>query len=69
MVKRVERYNNAVALIRTPPEGVSVVEICPPESFRVTRLNQDRHVLQEGYEQGRSLAMNAIARWKGMLPG
>jgi predicted patatin/cPLA2 family phospholipase len=69
MVKRVERYNNAVALIRTPPEGVSVVEICPPESFRVTRLSQDRHVLQEGYEQGRSLAMNAIARWKGMLPG
>lgn len=69
MAKRVERYNNAVTLIRTPPEGVSVVEICPLDGFRVTRLSQDRRVLQEGYEQGRSFAMNAIARWEGVLPG
>lgn len=68
MVKRVEQYNNAVARIRTPPEGVSIVEICPPESFRVTRLCRDRHALQEGYEQGRAMAEEAIASWKELKP-
>jgi predicted patatin/cPLA2 family phospholipase len=63
MAKRVERYNEAVALIRRPPEGVSIIEICPPASFRVSRLSQDRMILQEGYEQGRALAAEAIARW------
>jgi predicted patatin/cPLA2 family phospholipase len=63
MTRRVERYNDVVALIRKPPEGVSIIEICPPESFRVSRLSQDRMILQEGYEQGRALAAEAIARW------
>ncbi len=63
MMKRVERYNEAVALIRKPPAGVSIIEVCPPESFRVSRLSQDRMILQEGYEQGRALAAEAIARW------
>lgn len=66
MAKRVERYNEAVALIRRPPEGVSIVEICPPASFRVSRLSQDRRILQEGYEQGRALAAEAIARWNAV---
>ena len=63
MAKRVERYNEAVALIRRPPGGVSIIEICPPASFRVSRLSQDRRILQEGYEQGRASAVEAIARW------
>ena len=63
MTKRVERYNDSVALIRKPPDGVSIIEICPPENFRVSRLSQDRMILQEGYEQGHSLAAEAIARW------
>jgi predicted patatin/cPLA2 family phospholipase len=63
MTKRVERYNDSVALIRKPPAGISIIEICPPESFRVSRLSRDRMILQEGYEQGRALAAEAIARW------
>jgi predicted patatin/cPLA2 family phospholipase len=63
MAKRAERYNESVALIRKPPDGVSIIEICPPESFRVSRLSQDRIILQEGYTQGHALAAEAIARW------
>jgi predicted patatin/cPLA2 family phospholipase len=63
MTRRAERYNESVALIRKPPTGVSIIEICPPESFRVSRLSQDRMILQEGYEQGRALVAEAIARW------
>jgi predicted patatin/cPLA2 family phospholipase len=63
MAKRVQRYNETVALIRKPPDGIAIVEICPPRNFRVSRLSQDRLILQEGYEQGRALAGETIARW------
>jgi predicted patatin/cPLA2 family phospholipase len=66
MARRVRHYNESVALIRKPPYGVSIVEVCPPENFRVSRLSQDRPILKEGYEQGRSMAVEAIARWKSV---
>ncbi len=64
MAKRVSHYNESVKLIRKPPEGVAVVEICPPEKFRVSRLSQNRLILEEGYNQGRALAAHAISRWQ-----
>ncbi len=64
LTKRVWRYNESVRLIRKPPEGVIIVEICPPEKFRVSRLSQNRLLLEEGYEQGRALAAHAIAHWE-----
>jgi predicted patatin/cPLA2 family phospholipase len=64
MAKRVWRYNEAVALIRKPPEGISIIEICPPNNFRVSRLSQDPLVLREGYDQGRAVAAEAIALWE-----
>jgi predicted patatin/cPLA2 family phospholipase len=64
VAKRVRRYNDTVALIRRPPNGVAIVEICPPANFRVSRLSQDATVLQEGYDQGRAAATEAIALWK-----
>ncbi len=64
VVTRVQRYNESVALIRKPPEGVSIVEICPPDSFRVSRLSRNGLILQEGYGQGRTLAAAAVARWE-----
>jgi predicted patatin/cPLA2 family phospholipase len=64
VAERVRRYNDTVALIRHPPEGVAIVEICPPANFRVSRLSQDLSVLQEGYDQGRAAAAEAIALWE-----
>jgi predicted patatin/cPLA2 family phospholipase len=64
VAKRVRRYNDTVALIRRPPDGVAIVEICPPAHFRVSRLSQDLSVLQEGYDQGRAAATEAIKLWK-----
>ncbi len=64
MATRSRRYNEAVALIRKPPEGVSIIEICPPGNFRVSRLSKDRLILQEGYEQGRALAGEAMGLWE-----
>lgn len=64
MAKRSERYNASVALIRKPPEGVSVIEICPPRDFRVSRFSRNRRDLEAGYEQGRALAPEAIESWR-----
>ncbi len=64
MAKRVLRYNEAVNLIRKPPEGISIIEICPPAEFRVSRLCQNRSILEEGYNHGRTLAAYAIASWE-----
>lgn len=61
---RVDRYNRSVSLIRRPPQGVSVVEVCPPSRFRVSRLSRDRAVLEEGYGMGLAAAGEAIRRWK-----
>ena len=47
LAARVQRYNKAVALIRRPPKGISIVEICPPEKFRVSRLSRNLQILQE----------------------
>lgn len=65
MKRRAARYNESVTLIRKPPAGVEIVEICPPLDFRVSRLSRNRRILDEGYEQGRRLAAEAIRRWEG----
>ncbi len=59
--KRAEVYNESVDLIRMPP--VNVVEICPPDNFRVSRLTRSRGILEEGYAQGREAAREAMVLW------
>lgn len=63
---RVSRYNDSVATIRRPPDGISIVEVCPPDGFRVSRLSKDPAILREGYEQGKTLAREAMARWEDL---
>jgi len=65
MMKRVACYNETLDLIRRPPDGTEIVEICPPDAFRVSRLCRNHDILQEGYDQGRAEAAAAVARWNG----
>ena len=57
-------YTETVALIRHPPDGVSIIEICPPERFRLGRFTRDVRMLADGYEEGRALAHEAISGWE-----
>ena len=61
---RVRRYNASVGLIRRPPRGVAIVEICPPDDFRPTRLGRDKDALILGYQQGRDKAPEAMRLWQ-----
>lgn len=58
------RYNIALELIRNPPQGVAVVEICPPESFGINRLEQNPAKLHQGYDLGKEMAEQAIRQWE-----
>ena len=60
VARRAERYNRSVSLLRNPPPGVSVAEVNPPASFRVSRLTRDRDLLQEGYQMGLAAAKDLL---------
>ena len=57
-------YNDTLMLIRRPPDGVSIIEVCPPDEFRIGKFTRDTGMLREGYEQGRAMAGEAIAGWE-----
>ncbi|WP_394209444.1 patatin family protein [Enterovibrio calviensis] len=63
MLTRHVRYNEALELINNPPKGVEIIEICPPESFRLKRLSRDTASLEKGYDIGVVAGQEAIARW------
>lgn len=63
LLSRTERYNRSLDLLRSPPPGVNILEICPPENFSPSRLGREREVLLHGYEQGRAAGARALADW------
>jgi len=58
------RYNLALALIRNPPQGVKIVEICPRPTFSINRLERSPEKLKQGYNQGIKMVEQAITNWK-----
>jgi predicted patatin/cPLA2 family phospholipase len=61
--RRIEIYRDSIAVLRKPPDGVQIVEICPPEDFNLGRFSLDQQRLQKGYETGFAAAHIAIAQW------
>ncbi|WP_114765120.1 patatin-like phospholipase family protein [Vibrio rhodolitus] len=64
MLTRAARYNQTVALIENPPQGVEIMQICPPESFKLKRLSRDASSLELAYQLGVEAGQEAIERWK-----
>jgi predicted patatin/cPLA2 family phospholipase len=60
---RVISHNDVITLIRNPPTGVSIIEICPPENFSLGRFSRNRQQLRDGYQFGIESASEAIAQW------
>ena len=64
MRERVARHVAVVKLIRRPPPGVAIVDVCPPPEFAVGRFCRDRRRLLRGYDMGFAMGAEAMARWR-----
>jgi predicted patatin/cPLA2 family phospholipase len=50
--KRAENYNASVEFIHSPPEGVRIVEIAPPDNIAIGRTTKNETPLRAAYETG-----------------
>ena len=64
---RADNYNAAIDYMRTPPPGVRILEICPPSTFRPSRLSRNVMTLLSGYRQGRRAGREAIRSWQRLI--
>ncbi|ELB2850292.1 patatin family protein [Vibrio alginolyticus] len=63
MLTREVRYNQTLALINNPPPGIEIIQVCPPETFKLKRLNRSPAPLRHAYELGIEAGKEAIIRW------
>ncbi len=66
MLTRDVRYNQTLELINNPPPGVEIIQVCPPETFKLKRLSRSPEPLREAYELGIEAGKQAIERWNSM---
>lgn len=64
MLTRHVRYNQSLALIDNPPAGVEIIQICPPEDFKLKRLSRSPEPLRKAYELGLEYGKHAIECWE-----
>jgi predicted patatin/cPLA2 family phospholipase len=64
MLTRHIRYNQSLELIENPPVGVEIIQICPPEGFKLKRLSRSPEPLRQAYELGVECGPQAIERWE-----
>lgn len=63
MLTREVRYNQTLALINNPPPGIEIIQVCPPETFKLKRLSRLPAPLRHAYELGIEAGKEAIIRW------
>ncbi|CAE6946389.1 patatin family protein [Vibrio sp. B1FLJ16] len=66
MLTRDLRYNQALSVINNPPEGIDVIQVCPPETFKLKRLSRSPEPLRAAYELGIEAGKEAITRWENL---
>lgn len=64
MRKRIDIFNNTIRLLRQPPAGIQIMEICPPASFTSGRFDRHNEHLRRGYEQGYQAANKTVGDWQ-----
>ncbi len=60
------RYNQALSVINNPPEGIDIIQVCPPETFKLKRLSRSPEPLRAAYELGIEAGKEAITRWENL---
>jgi predicted patatin/cPLA2 family phospholipase len=68
MRRTAERYQRAVALLRSPPPGCRIVEVAPRVPMSTGRTTRDPRALERDYAHGREMGEEAIERWNEAAP-
>lgn len=63
MRQRVRLYQATLHLMRNPPHGIEIIEICPPATLTLGRFNRQCLRLQAAYESGGNMAEAALKAW------
>ena len=63
-----QRYAEAVEFMRSPPEGVNVVQIAPTRPLQSMVLGSSIETLEEDYRLGFEVGLKAVNRWKEPEP-
>ncbi|WP_421919766.1 patatin-like phospholipase family protein [Marinifilum sp.] len=60
---RPDIYNQSIELIKNPPKGVEIIDICPADSFATKRFTTNIDVLNKDYLLGKVQGLEAIKKW------
>jgi len=63
MQHRITTFEDSLSLIRNPPEGIIMTEVCPPENFNMGRFIHNKQQLIDGYHMGYNAAEKTIEEW------
>lgn len=64
---RVSRFEEVIALIRQPPPGIHILEVCPPATFNSGRFNRHKEQLRAGYAAGFAESALIMQRWQALF--
>jgi len=64
MKKRVQKHADITKLLASPPEGVEIMDVCPPDEYRMGRFGSQQKQLLYGYHAGLAEAERSIAQWQ-----
>lgn len=64
MLTRHSRYNQTLALMASPPQGVRIIQIYPPADLHIKRLGNTPASMESAYQTGYKAGAAAIARWQ-----
>ena len=63
VANRANRYQQSIAFMRHPPEGVRIIEINPPETFQTKRLTKNVTILKHDYQSGYETGLKIMEQW------
>lgn len=63
LLQRAECYNQTLGIIRNPPPGIRITEICPPEHTKTARFSRSKQAIENSYQHGRQQGETAIQSW------
>lgn len=64
---RPDRYNETIDFIRTPPAGVEILEVNPPDEFETSRMTRDTAALERDYKRGLERGTSAMNQWASVF--